>query len=223
MLPADLPALAGRVAALRNGLGLGLGLRRRGQLDWRAVHVARTGQSGGAGLGRVVRRLVRAVHGVLEQLERLGKRGVHTVAAVGGPVPGGALELSLACRTIVAADDPSTRIGLPETKLGIVPGWGGCHRLPRRIGLPAALTAILTGRLYDVRRAMKMGIIDRKTPAKYLERIARDLAMGREASPKRRRPVLRWLVDRNDCARTDDGPQPCARDDHHNCSFSLCW
>jgi 3-hydroxyacyl-CoA dehydrogenase/enoyl-CoA hydratase/3-hydroxybutyryl-CoA epimerase len=149
----------------------------------------------------IVRRVVRAVHLVLARLEQLGKR-MHTVAAVGGPVPGGALELSLACNTIVAADDPSTRIGLPETKLGIVPGWGGCHRLPRRIGVPAALTAILTGRLYDVRRAMKLGIIDRKTPTEYLERVSRDLAMGRLARPKPRRRIARWLVDRNPVVTT---------------------
>jgi len=144
----------------------------------------------------VVRRLVRAVHGVLGRLEKLGKN-VHTVAAVGGPVPGGACELSLACRTILLADDPTTRIGLPETKLGIVPGWGGCHRAPRRLGVPAALQAILTGRLYDARRALKLGLADRKTPPEYLERVARDLAMGRLPAPRPRRRVLRWLVDKN--------------------------
>ncbi len=149
----------------------------------------------------VVRRLVRAVHGVLAQLEQLGKRRVHTVAAVGGPVPGGALELSLACRTILAAEHPSTRIGLPETKLGIVPGWGGCRRLPRRIGLPAALTAILTGRLFDVRRAVKMGIVDRKTHPEYRERIARDIPMGGKKPSRKGRGALRWLVDLNPAAR----------------------
>lgn len=147
----------------------------------------------------IVRRLVEAVHLVLARLERLGRR-VHTVAAVGGPVPGGACELSLACRTIVAADAPSTRIGLPETRLGIVPAWGGCHRMPRRIGVPAALAAILTGRLYDPRRAKKMGLIDRVTRPDYLERVARDLAMGRARRPRRQRPVLGWLVDRNPLA-----------------------
>ena len=147
----------------------------------------------------VVRRLVEAVHAVLARLEKLGRR-MHTVAAIGGPVPGGAYELSLACRTILVADHPTTRIGLPETKLGIVPGWGGCHRLPRRIGVPAALGAILAGRLFDVRRALKLGMVDRKTPPEYLERIARDLALGRKARPKGKRGVWRWLIDKNPAA-----------------------
>lgn len=147
----------------------------------------------------VVRRLVMAVHEVLQRLEKLGKT-IHTVAAVGGPVPGGAFELSLACRTILAADHPSTRIGLPETQLGIVPGWGGCHRLPRRIGVPAAMQAILTGRLFDVRRAKKQGMIDRSTPVEYLERVARDLAMGRAARPKSKRRVSSFLIDKNPLA-----------------------
>ncbi len=150
----------------------------------------------------LVRSLTLAVHRVLNRLERLGReRGFESVAAVGGPVPGGALELSLACNTILAADDPSTRLGLPETQLGILPGWGGCHRLTRKIGVPQALQAILTGRLVDARRAARMGIVDRLTPPEYLERVARDLALGRaSARPRKRSFAGRWLVDRNPLA-----------------------
>ena len=149
----------------------------------------------------IVRRLTLAVHDVLGRLERLARRGrVTTVAALGGPVPGGALELALGCRVVLAADHPKTRVGLPETKLGIIPGWGGTHRLTKKIGIPAALQAILSGRLYDARRANRLGIVDRITPPEYLERVARDLAMGRERAPARSRPVARWLVDRNPLA-----------------------
>ncbi|MDA1266299.1 MAG: 3-hydroxyacyl-CoA dehydrogenase NAD-binding domain-containing protein, partial [Planctomycetota bacterium] len=74
--------------------------------------------------------------------------------------------------------------------------------LPRRVGLPTALTAILSGRLYDVQRALRMGLIDRKTPPEYLERIARDLALGRERPPRRRRPIAGWLIDRNPLVAT---------------------
>ena len=149
----------------------------------------------------LVRRLSLAVHGVLDALGRLGRNGrLTSVAAVGGVVPGGALELALACRWILAADHPSTRLGLPETKLGILPAWGGSHRLPRKIGVPAALQAILSGTLYDVRRAARLGIVDRTTPPEYMERIAGDLALGRaEARPKKRR-LARWLIDRNPLA-----------------------
>ena len=59
---------------------------------------------------------------------------------------GGGTEISLACRYRVASHDPSTRIGLPEVKLGIYPGWGGSARLPRLVGAPAAMDLMLTGR-----------------------------------------------------------------------------
>ncbi len=114
---------------------------------------------------RQVDELVHVVHRLFERIA--GLRAT-TVAAVGGPVPGGAYELSLCCDFIVAADDARTRIGLPETQLGILPGWGGSHRLPRRIGVPAALQAILTGRLHTVAQAKRLGMIDRATPPEYL-------------------------------------------------------
>src|SRR6185312_9083136 len=63
-----------------------------------------------------------------------------TVAAIHGACMGGGTELALACRQRVAADDPATRIALPEVNLGIHPGWGGTARLPRLIGAQPALT-----------------------------------------------------------------------------------
>ena len=82
----------------------------------------------------VVEDVVRSVHALFDRVARLAPR---TVAAVGGPVPGGAFEFSMCCDRIVAVDGKSTRIGLPETMLGILPGWGGSHRLPRRVGIPS--------------------------------------------------------------------------------------
>ncbi len=146
----------------------------------------------------VVRQAVIAVHGLFGRIERLAPR---TIAAVGGPVPGGAFELSMCCDAILATDDSRTRIGLPETMLGIIPGWGGSHRLPWRVGLPKALDAILTGRLFPAKKAWKMGMVDRLTKAEYLERIAADLAMGRKPIKRKRRGRAKWLVDRNPIAR----------------------
>ncbi|HKJ25222.1 MAG TPA: enoyl-CoA hydratase-related protein, partial [Myxococcota bacterium] len=123
-----------------------------------------------------------------------------TVAAVGGPVPGGACELSLACDRIVLADDPATRIGLPETRLGILPGWGGCQRLPRRVGVPKALAAILAGKLYRARQAKRLGLVDRLTFPEYLVRVASEIALGRMPCKRVERGVWRWLVDRNPVA-----------------------
>jgi 3-hydroxyacyl-CoA dehydrogenase/enoyl-CoA hydratase/3-hydroxybutyryl-CoA epimerase len=65
---------------------------------------------------------------------RLAAVSYPTLALVRGHCLGGGLELALACRYLLAVDEPSTRMGLPEVMLGIVPGWGGMLRLPERIG-----------------------------------------------------------------------------------------
>ena len=80
-----------------------------------------------------------------------------TLALVRGFCLGGGMELALACRYRVAVDEPSTRLGLPEVMLGIVPGWGGIKRLPRLTGAPAALDLLLTGRTVDARRPRNPG------------------------------------------------------------------
>ena len=101
----------------------------------------------------------------------------------------------------MATDSKATRIGLPETQLGIIPGWGGSHRLPRRIGLPASLDAILTGRLFPARKAKKLGIIDRTTKPEYLVRIASEIAMGRMPCKRATRGWKSLLVDKNPLAK----------------------
>jgi 3-hydroxyacyl-CoA dehydrogenase/enoyl-CoA hydratase/3-hydroxybutyryl-CoA epimerase len=140
----------------------------------------------------VVKRAVRAVHDLFGRIVRLRPT---TVAAVGGPVPGGAYELALACDWIVATDDDKTRIGLPETQLGIIPGWGGSHRLPWRIGVPAALDIILAGKLERASKALRIGMIDRVTKAEYLEQVAADIALGRERLTRKKRGWRGYLVD----------------------------
>lgn len=133
--------------------------------------------------------------------QRLADHPSFKVAAVGGPVPGGAFELSLACNRIVLAEHPSSRIGLPETQLGILPGWGGCQRLPRRIGVPTALEAVLTGRLYVAHQALKLGLVDRLAAPENLLRIACDIALRRTSCPRRERGVWSVLIDRNPLAK----------------------
>ncbi len=129
------------------------------------------------------------------------RRGFMTVCAAGGPIPGGACELALACDRIVLSNAKETRIGLPETQLGILPAWGGATRLPRRIGVPAALDAILTGRLYAAKDAYRRNIVDRVVAPEDLVRIADEIAMRRLACPRRGRTrTWRWLVDRNPIA-----------------------
>lgn len=83
-----------------------------------------------------------------------------TVAIVHGACMGGGCELILSCDYRIASEDSSTRIGLPETQLGIIPGFGGCVRLPRVVGLQAALDIILAGKSVNGKKALKMGLVD---------------------------------------------------------------
>ncbi|MBU6248779.1 MAG: enoyl-CoA hydratase/isomerase family protein [Xanthomonadaceae bacterium] len=107
--------------------------------------------------------------------EALARLPCPTVAAIHGACMGGGTELVLACRQRIAADDDSTRIGLPEVMLGIHPGWGGSARLPRLIGATDALTVMLTGKPLSARRALALGMVDRMAPAAELLAEARAL------------------------------------------------
>jgi 3-hydroxyacyl-CoA dehydrogenase/enoyl-CoA hydratase/3-hydroxybutyryl-CoA epimerase len=95
---------------------------------------------------------------IFRRLERLT---VPTIAAVDGLCVGGATELALACDYRIASDRPETRIGQPEIKLGIVPGFGGCVRLPRLVGIQRALRMIVSGSSVNAERARRMGLVDR--------------------------------------------------------------
>lgn len=102
--------------------------------------------------------------------QKLAELPCPTVAAINGFCMGGGTEISLACRYRVASTDPSTRIGLPEVKLGIFPGWGGSARLPRLIGAPAAMDLMLTGRTVSASAARAMGLVDKVAePAALLD------------------------------------------------------
>jgi 3-hydroxyacyl-CoA dehydrogenase/enoyl-CoA hydratase/3-hydroxybutyryl-CoA epimerase len=93
--------------------------------------------------------------------QRLAELRCPTVAVIHGHCMGGGTEIALACRYRVASSDDSTRIGLPEIKLGIYPGWGGSVRLPRLIGAPAAMDLMLTGRSLSASSARAMGVVDK--------------------------------------------------------------
>ena len=99
-----------------------------------------------------------------------------TVAAISGPCAGGGCELALACDTRIASDSPSTKIGLPETQLGILPGWGGTQRLPRVVGLPNALSIMLKGKLHSARDALKLHLVDEVVPTEKLRERAEEVA-----------------------------------------------
>jgi 3-hydroxyacyl-CoA dehydrogenase/enoyl-CoA hydratase/3-hydroxybutyryl-CoA epimerase len=130
-----------------------------------------------------VRTMVERVQALFEQLAHLP---YPTVAAINGVCLGGGTELALACDYRLMSDSPKAQIGLPEVRLGIFPAWGGCTRLPRVIGLPAALDLILTGKSLDARRARRLGLVDEAVPAAIFDSWALRFARGKLGGPKPR-------------------------------------
>jgi 3-hydroxyacyl-CoA dehydrogenase/enoyl-CoA hydratase/3-hydroxybutyryl-CoA epimerase len=130
--------------------------------------------------------------------QRIADLPCPTVAAIHGYCMGGGTELALACRHRVASNDASTRIGLPEVKLGIYPGWGGSVRLPRLIGAPAAMDLMLTGRSVSASAAKGLGLVDKVVDAAVLVDAAIELAL--RSSPRtlqqrfRARATNTWLA-----------------------------
>lgn len=116
-----------------------------------------------------------------------------TLALVRGHCLGGGLELALACRYLLAVDEPGTKMGLPEVMLGIFPGWGGMLRLPERVGPQAALDMMLTGKSIDAKRAKHMGLADECVPPRVMESAARMLVVSN--SPRRTLPLLQRLLN----------------------------
>ena len=106
-------------------------------------------------------------------LNRLAELKIPTVAAIHGASAGGGYEVTLACDYRIASDDPATRIGLPETTLGLIPAWGGCTRLPRLIGVEKAAEVIAKGKLYSAQEARKLGLVDGVAPREKLLELAR--------------------------------------------------
>jgi 3-hydroxyacyl-CoA dehydrogenase / enoyl-CoA hydratase / 3-hydroxybutyryl-CoA epimerase len=109
------------------------------------------------------------------------------VAAIHGACLGGGLELALACHYRIATDYPKTQLGLPEVQLGLIPGAGGCQRLPRLIGARAALDMILAGKSERAAKALRLGLVDEVVPPSILKQVAVSAAdrLAREGLPKR--------------------------------------
>lgn len=97
-----------------------------------------------------------------------------TVAAISGYALGGGLELALCCDARVAGDN--AKLGLPEIRLGIIPGAGGTQRLPRLVGASRAKDLVFTGRSVDAEEAAEMGLVDRVVAPDHVEAAARDWA-----------------------------------------------
>jgi enoyl-CoA hydratase len=105
---------------------------------------------------------------------RLARLPSPTVAALNGNALGGGLELALCCDLRIA--DEHARLGLPEVRLGVMPGSGGTQRLPRIVGEARAKEMILTGELIDAHRAEQIGLVNRVAPGGTALEVAREIA-----------------------------------------------
>jgi 3-hydroxyacyl-CoA dehydrogenase/enoyl-CoA hydratase/3-hydroxybutyryl-CoA epimerase len=120
--------------------------------------------------------LVREAHRVFARVENLHMRsGKPVVAAIHGACLGGGMEMALTCSARIASDGPTTQLGQPEVKLGVIPAGGGTQRLPRLVGIATALDLMMTGRSVRPRSALKMGLVDELCPSEVL----RDAAKAR--------------------------------------------
>ncbi len=113
--------------------------------------------------------ILAAIDGGQSIMNKMEDLKIPIIAAIHGACLGGGCELALACDYRIATDDPSTRIGLPEVKLGIIPGFGGCVRLPRVVGLQASLDIILAGKSVDAGKAARIGLVDQVVHPTMLE------------------------------------------------------
>ncbi|MDR7941509.1 fatty acid oxidation complex subunit alpha FadJ [Enterobacter soli] len=136
-----------------------------------------------------------------EELARQGQQvmaeihalSVPVIAAIHGACLGGGLELALACHSRICTDDAKTVLGLPEVQLGLLPGSGGTQRLPRLVGVSAALEMILTGKQLRARQALKTGLVDEVVPHSILlEAAVERVLKGRQA--KRHLPVRERIL-----------------------------
>ena len=163
-------------------------------------------------------------HGQLV-FQRLAELRCPTVAVIHGHCMGGGTELALACRYRVASNDDSTRIGLPEVKLGIYPAWGGSVRLPRLVGAPAAMDMMLTGRTLSASAAKGIGLVDKVVDVPMLQEAALDLLQRGTQRPAKQR-LTAWATN-TWLARKFLAPQMLkqvsrkARKEHYPAPFAL--
>src|SRR5208283_5402250 len=135
-----------------------------------------------------------------QAFDRIASLPYPTVATIHGVALGGGFEIALACDYRIASSDSATKVGLPETNLGILPTWGGSTRLPKLIGLPNALEAIMTGRHYPAEQALKLGMVDavvfpEKLLAVAVAKIQRSAGAKRKSSTHlSNRPPLSQLI-----------------------------
>jgi enoyl-CoA hydratase/carnithine racemase len=122
---------------------------------------------------------------------------IPTIAAIEGHCLGGGLELALACDLRVASE--TSRLGLPEVKLGVFPAGGGTERLPRLIGEARARELIYTGEPVDAREAWRLGLVNRVAPTGQALQVAQELGRAIAERPRRTSRTVKAVVGRGSC------------------------
>jgi len=136
-------------------------------------------------------------HSIFNRIEAMP---VPKVVLIHGFCLGGGLELALTFDYLLAEDDPGCKLGLPEVKLGIHPGYGGSVRLIERIGAPKAMDLMLAGRVISARAAKKVGLVDQLLARRYFKVAARDFiqrAPQKKYGPKLQARILKLSWPRN--------------------------
>ena len=147
-------------------------------------------------------------HKVMNRIESFPKP---VVAAIHGVALGGGLETALACHARVCSDSSKTKLGLPESQLGLLPGAGGTQRLPRLVGVQPALDMMLTGKQVSAKKALKMGLVDDVVPPSILIETAAELALSRIGYKHKRASFVDQLKDKDAIAEAALTKNPVGR------------
>ncbi len=120
------------------------------------------------------------------------------VMAIDGACLGGGLEFALSGHYRIASDQPKTQIGLPEVKLGLIPGFGGCYRLPCLIGFSKSVEVITSGRALKPKKALRLGVVDECVPSAILESRALEVAKNliKKGKPKRKKWPTKGITEK---------------------------
>jgi 3-hydroxyacyl-CoA dehydrogenase/enoyl-CoA hydratase/3-hydroxybutyryl-CoA epimerase len=160
--------------------------------------ILRSGKEKGFVVGADLKRIIQIQEASeIQEFLRIGQvafgrwesLSVPTIAWIDGPCLGGGLELALACHYRIASDAADTLLGLPESKLGLTPGWGGTQRLPSQVGIEVGLEMLFSGEPVGAERALAVGLIDgiwnQRNPASELSHWIKKFRG--QALPNRRR------------------------------------
>ena len=137
----------------------------------------------------------------LNFFQHMKSKNIPMVCAINGPALGGGLEWALWCDYRICTDSPTTKLGLPEVKLGLLPGFGGTQNLFPLVGLQGAMDMMLTGKDIRAPKAKKMGLVDQVVFPASLEKVAVDTALGlaegtvKKSTPKKKSLMNRFIED----------------------------